>query len=123
MSTAKVIYPVAAPDPCHLVGISIRDGKGIFDVGSITQEDLSQPHDSWQCPYMERLISADGSAILTEPFEAEEDENKWIGDYRIGFFFHLLNTAKPISTPFGELSLPPESDLPSRLNDFTYEEP
>lgn len=125
MKTAKVIgiYPVEAPDPCHLIEISISGGDGIFDVGSITQEDPTQTRDNWQCPYMERLISADGTTILTEPFEAEDDEDKWIGEYRIGFFFHLLDTSKPLITPFGELTLPPETELPTRLADYTYEEP
>lgn len=125
MTTAKIIgiYPVEASDPCYLVELSISGGDGIFDVGSITQADPAIPKDNWQVPYMERIISADGMRILTAPFEAEDDEENWKGDYRIGFFFHLLNLAVPLSTPLGDLALPDETVLPERLAEFQYEEP
>jgi len=125
MTTASIIgiYPVPAAEQCHLVEIMIHDGEGLFDVGEITQEDTSQPADNWQVPYDERIISADGSTILTEPFEAQEQEEGWMGDFRLGFFFHHLDPSKPLLTPFGELQLPESERLPDRLQSFAYEEP
>lgn len=125
MTTAQIIgiYPVAAPESCHLIEMLIHGSNGPFDVGAITQEDTDQPPENWQVPYDERIISADGNAILTEPFEAQGDEEKWSGDFRLGIFFHCLDPSKPLRTPFGEMQLPEPEEVPERLQPFEYEEP
>jgi hypothetical protein len=126
MSTVSVIgvYPVDSDLPCYLVELAIGNCTGIFDLSQITQAVHGQPRENWQAPYAEQLISWDGLTILTGPFEAEETKELWIGNIRIGFFFHFLNFAIPLQTPFGNLSLPAPSTKPDRLSDFEeYEEP
>jgi hypothetical protein len=117
------VYPVSAPEPCHLVEMRIDDCDGVFEIGEITQADSKLERANWQVPYDERLISSDGHELLTESFEAQDRPELWRGSVRLGFFFHLLNFYQPLLTPFGELELPRPSPLPERLSAFTYEEP
>jgi hypothetical protein len=122
IATVVGVYPVEAPEPCHFVEVAIQGGDGIIDLVEVTQSIPGVHPSEWQCPYDERLISADGNTILTEPGEAEDDEALWQGDFRLGFFFHYLDLRQPLKTPLGELRLPPVSAFPERLEGFEYEE-
>ncbi|HSI85071.1 MAG: hypothetical protein ACAI35_14125 [Candidatus Methylacidiphilales bacterium] len=124
MPTASVVgvYPVAGPEPCHFIELAIQGGEGIFDLCEVTQPVTGMHPSEWQCPLDERLISADGNTVLTESFESEDDESLWHGDFRLGFFFHYLDQARALRTPFGELALPAETPFPERLSEIDYEE-
>jgi hypothetical protein len=117
------IYRIKAREPVHLVEIEIQNCQGMFDLLTITQEDSSQPQSNWQVPYMEHILNTEGTKILADDLDASGKSELWKGDVRIVFFFHYLNTAKPLRTPFGEVPLPKESKLPKRLRIIKYESP
>jgi len=95
------IHPVAADEPVHLVELEIEGNADGFDIGEITQEVPGQPRRNWQAVYGERRIG----------------QNRW------AFFFHYLDTAKPLLSPAGPLALPPESSVPEHLRGIEYEQP
>lgn len=125
MPQIKVIgvYPIESEEPVHLVELSVYGAQGIFKMGDITQEIPGQPPDNWQVPYMERILSASGEEVLADDDEASKRPELWQGDMRVVFFFHYLDLERPLRTPFGEIRLPAESELPERLSMIKYEQP
>ena len=115
------VYPVDAPQPCHLIELNIRNCQDEVDVGQITQHGPSQPQGSWQVPYMGRLLDSHGTAIIADDFEMRRNFELWSGNVRLCFFFHYLDLARPLSTPFGDVQLPQEAPLPQRLTIVEYE--
>src|SRR5262245_5209970 len=95
------IHPVAADEPVHLVELEVEGNAADFDFGEITQEAPGQPRNNGQAVYGEREV----------------------GENRFAFFFHYLDTAKPLLSPVGPLPLPPESPVPVRLQGVEYEQP
>jgi hypothetical protein len=100
------VYPIAAPEPCHLVEASISgvDPGELLD--SITQEVEGQPRESWQAPYDERELEPEGTS-----------------ERRVAFFFHYLDLHRPLLSAAGDLALPAPSPLPARLQSIRYEPP
>ena len=125
MPQIKVIgvYPIETDEPVHLIEVSVLGAQGIFKVGDITQEIADQPRDNWQAPYMEQILSASGDEVLAVDYEASKQPELWRGDMRLAFFFHYLDFERPLQTPFGEVQLPAESELPERLAMMEYEQP
>jgi hypothetical protein len=125
MPQIKVIgvYPVKADEPVHLVEVSVLGAQGIFNVGDFTQEIPDQPRENWQSPYMEQILSASGDEVLADDYEASKRPELWRGDMRLAFFFHYLDFERPLGTPFGEVQLPAESELPERFSMLVYERP
>jgi hypothetical protein len=123
MSQIKVIgvYPVEADEPVHLIELSVLGAQGVFKIEDITQEVPGQPRDNWQCPYMEQILSASGDEVLADDYDAPKRPELWRGDMRLAFFFHYLDFERPLRTPFGEVQLPAESELPERLSMLEYE--
>jgi hypothetical protein len=125
-ASAKIVgvYPIPnADDPCHFVEIAIDNCPGIFDLSTITQPQDGIDQDYWQVPWDEHLITSDGESVVAGSFEAEDRPELWVGSIRIGFFFHLLDLAIPLVTPFGDLMIPAPSEFPDRLNAIEYEAP
>jgi hypothetical protein len=102
-SRARVIgiHRVPADQPVHLVELEVEGDAADFDLGEVTQEVPGQPKSNWQAAYDEREV----------------------GDNRFAFFFHYLDTAKPLLSPVGPLTLPPESPIPKHLQGIEYEQP
>jgi hypothetical protein len=109
VASAKIkgIYPIEAPEPCHLCEIEIRGMKEFepIDFGEITQAVDGQDQSYWQVAYDERHVenSNEGSTYT--------------------FFFHYLDLNAPLLSPFGPLALPSPTALPDRLQLITYESP
>ena len=95
------VHPILADEPVHLVELEIEGGTDGFDFGGVTQEVPGQPQSNWQAAYDEREV----------------------GKNRYAFFFHYLDTAKPLLSPVGPLVLPPDSPVPEHLQDIEYEQP
>jgi hypothetical protein len=108
------VYPVAAPEPCHLIEVLIAEGNPGDAVESITQEIPGQPRDNWQVPYDEHFLTADPTN--PEP-PASETET------RIAFFFHYLDLRRPLLTAAGPVQLPAPAPRPARLDFMHYEPP
>ncbi|MCX8154978.1 MAG: hypothetical protein N3J91_00780 [Verrucomicrobiae bacterium] len=117
------VYPIDAEQPVHLVELWVRGAQGKFKIGDITQEVPGEPPDNWQCPYLEKLLSPSGDKVVADDFELMKRPDLWSGDMRLAFFFHYLDLELPLKTPFGEVQLPAETELPDRLAMIEYEEP
>jgi len=95
----------------------IHDYIGELDWGQITQSVASIPYANFQVPWLPHSLSLEGTSFE----ELDAIENQAInGDLRLAFFFHFLNISMPLETPFGLLSLPPETPLPLRLRDIQF---
>jgi hypothetical protein len=95
------IHPIAADEPVYLVELEIEGSADGFDFGEITQDVPGQPPSNWQVAYDERQV----------------------GQNRFAFFFHYLDTAKPLLSPAGPLALLTESPVPRHLQGIEYEPP
>jgi hypothetical protein len=116
------------PDVC-LIELTIDAPPSTVDVGGFTQEDPRLDPSSWQVPYDERYLSQDGTREIGERWErwidtlrhsAKQDEPSTT---RMVFFFHFLDSNRPLSTPEGEVSLPSIQTMPERLSFVEYEPP
>jgi hypothetical protein len=121
------VYPIKAREPVHLVEMLIRHSKRAIKVGKITQELPGQPELNWQVAYDEKILNAAGTRVVAGGFLEWKNpglwSKLWIGDVRLVFFFHYLDLSKPLKTPLGDASLPPETKKPRRLSAITYEPP
>jgi hypothetical protein len=117
------VYPVKAGEPCDLVELSVRAVQGVFDFGGFTQEMPDTPRSNWQVPWMEHILSADGTKIVADDSKISKRPELFRGDVRIAFFFHCLDADRPLVTPFGDVRLPKPSARPERLGMIQYEEP
>jgi hypothetical protein len=118
------VYPIGTREPCHLVEVVIRNCPGVFDLGQITQRRPGKRKSNWQVPWMEHILDAEGECLLSPPFQSAERPELWHGNVRLVFYFHYLNFAKPLLTPFGECLLPQPTCLPLRLWKICrYQEP
>ena len=114
-------YPVGeSPEPCHLLEVVATDSPG-FDVGAITQEDLSKPRESWQAAYDERLLTPEGDAEQGTSWPIRPEMLR--GDVRLAFFMHYLDLGRPLTTPLGNVPIPEPTERPERLRWLVYEEP
>ena len=53
------LYPVDAPEPCHLIEVLLGSENHDFDWSKVTQEFEYQPSDNWQVAYNERIINSE----------------------------------------------------------------
>ncbi len=81
------------------------------------------PRSNWQVPWMERILSADGTKVVADDSEISQKPELFRGDVRCIFFFHYLDPSRPLVTPLGEVRLPKPTDRPQRLSGIKYEEP
>jgi hypothetical protein len=117
------IYPVAADEPVHLIEVVVHDVNAAFDLTGFTQPTAGQPRSNWQVPYLEYFLSPSGDRIIGYYGDIRAKPELWRGDMRIAFFFHYLDTARPLSTPSGEIPLPRQSPIPTRLSQIKYGPP
>jgi hypothetical protein len=115
------VYPVRANEPCHLVELWVRELYGDLPMCEFTQELADRPRDNWQAPYDERVLDVDGTSQVSERFPQSIDSDG--NDVRLAFFFHYLDSSKPLLTPSGPVQIPSETKRPSRLKFFKYESP
>ncbi len=108
------VHPVEAAEPCHLVELFVESYSPLELVGGVTQERPGEPRDSWQVPWDERVLDADGESELRGHVQPP---------CRVAFFFHYLDRERPLRTPFGPLRLPMETERPERLAFMEYEAP
>jgi hypothetical protein len=99
------LHPVPADMPVHLIELELGGDIHAFNFGEVTQELPTQPRENWQVAYHEREVGRDGNRV------------------RFAFFFHYLDLAKPLLTPFGTVWLPAESGVPQHLQFVKYEQP
>jgi hypothetical protein len=125
MRNAKVVgvHPVEADQPCHLIELTICDPDGEFNVDDLTQVDETVEKGLWQAACDERFLDArsleplpqrlDHRGIVFDPGVSLEPPDR--KEYRLAFFFHYLDLAKPMESSFGPLALPEPSPRPEHL--------
>jgi hypothetical protein len=113
MRKAKVlgVHPVEADEPCHLVELMVCDSDRSFNVDDLTQLDESVERSLLQAAYDERFLDAQSLEPLRLRWREQPDRN----EYRLAFFFHYLDLAKPLESSFGQLALPDPSPRPEHL--------
>jgi hypothetical protein len=99
------VHPIDAPEPVHLVELSFAGAAAELNFGAITQPDAARPPSEWQVPYDEHVLKSQA------------------GRTNVVFFFHYLDLARPLETPFGPLALPAETPMPQRLRGIRYAAP
>lgn len=115
------VHPVEARCPCHLVEIVIKDHIGPIKLSDFTQETSGQPRMNWQVPWDERVLNAEGTEDVSGRFPRNiVADGKSV---RVAFFFHLLDAARPLMTPAGDVTLPTATPRPERLAFLAYESP
>ena len=95
------IHRVPSDVPVHLVELEVDGNPAEFDLSEITQEAPGLRRSDWQAIYEEQKT----------------------GENRIAFFFHFLDTGKPLLSSAGPLALPPESPIPGHLQGINYKPP
>ena len=105
MSTVRVlgVHPVKAREPVHLVEIELLADASQVDWCSFTQPFEGRERSYWQVPYDEQPVPG--------------RPNNWC------FFFHYLDTSRPLQSFAGDLPLPQVTPLPPTLSSIKYEEP
>jgi hypothetical protein len=114
------IYPVEAPERCHLIELLVLDHIGPVDLIQFTQETPSQPRSNWQVPYEERVLDSTGTKDLLGPYPEIIADGSPL---RLIFFFHFLDLEKSLITPAGEIALPEPIEQPDRLSFLKYVNP
>lgn len=112
------IYPIDAPEPCHLLELQISDALGEIDLSEVTQPVQDQPRENWQVPFDEVWLTPSGDAEVSGAFCQPRGR-----ELRLAFYFHHLSTSAPLLTPCGPIDIPPETAKPSRLSFLQYDAP
>lgn len=95
----------------NLVLVELLVKSRTLDLSSLTQDPPSKRTENSQVPYNESFWSADGSAYIAHDDTPEETP------YRVVFFLHEFDPAKPLYTSDGiTIDLPERTQLPARLS-------
>jgi hypothetical protein len=87
----------------HLIEIDLSSCEGTFDWEALTQKDPALDPGKWQAPYDEAPVP--------------NTKGRW------RFFFHHLDPRRPLSSSYGDLPLPAESEVPAHLRFVRYRAP
>lgn len=122
-ATVAGVYPVRAPEPCHLIELRITGVTAPFDIGAITQPRAGVRRSLWQVPWLEVLLDAEGKTILARHSDISKHPELLQGEVRLAFFLHYVDLQQPLQTPFGDVVLTAPSKKPRRLRSIRYEAP
>lgn len=119
------VYTVRKHKDASLVEVEVDRPPSKVDVGKFTQEEKGADRDNWQVPYDERYLSADGTREIGERWESWKPKpgTKEPATTRLVFFFHFLDSRRPLITPDGNTALPAPTPPPARLAFVKYEPP
>src|SRR5437764_1389648 len=99
------IHPVPGEKHVHLIEIQVDEPDAVFDFSRVTQEASDLPKENWQVAYDEREVGRSSCRV------------------QFAFFFHYLDTSKPLQTASGTVTLPPPSPIPLHLSPIEYDAP
>jgi hypothetical protein len=102
---------------CHLIELLVCDPAREFSLTALTQPVEGVEEARWQVPYDEKFFEAESCRLLqADVFDVPDRDS-----YRLAFFFHYLDFAKPLRSSFGPLQLPPPLPRPDHLMFLRYE--
>jgi hypothetical protein len=108
------VYPIDTVDAIHMIEVIISDPFDDVDWRAFTQTDT------------DLVTGGDGSG--DDGNEATSHTPQPVEDLpggltRVLFFFHDLDLAQPMESPFGAIQLPPPINRPARLDGIDYGPP
>lgn|GEM_PF-1092966 len=105
----------------HLIEMEIAAPHSQVDLESYTQAKEGIAHENRQVPYAEVYLNSDGKKVIGDWVHAPEAVTF---STRFTFFFHFLDTNKPLQTSYGQIALPYPKPMPARLDTLiNYEAP
>lgn len=90
-----------------LLEVLVTNADCFFDIADFRQGNGPNA----QCAWCEKLISADGSVEIADPYF---DPAK-VKEFRVAFYLHFVDVAKPIRIGYGEGRIEELSPIPERL--------
>lgn len=113
------IYKIPNYNDVKLIELLIEEPINEFDPGQITQQQKGQDRLNWQTAYDEKYLDLSGNKIVGDDFDRPQDMDK----FRVAFFFHYIDTSKPLISQYGLINLREATDLPERLSGIINYEP
>jgi len=89
-----------------LLELAVDDPDARFDLTLFTQPE------SDQAPYDEAYLTLDGSSVISKLNQPQGAR------FRIAFFLHFFDQHRPLQTPYGEVPIPSEQQMPERLRNL-----
>ena len=120
------VYTVPDHEDVALVEVGVDRRPSMVDVGQFTQQDPGVDQANWQVPYDERYLNSDGTHEIGERWAIGWDPQPGVVEpatTRLVFFFHFLDSSRPLIGPDGEVRLPTPMAMPARLAFVEYEQP
>ena len=114
-------YKIAEYKNVHLLEFEISSIGSDFDIDDFTQKLPNVDSMNWQVPYDELFLNKNGSEIIGD---YRTDINALEKPFRLVFYFHYFDLEKPLSTPYGNISINKIDSIPKRLSEIIeYEQP
>ena len=122
--TINGIYDVNAPEPCHIVDLTIHDATTVCErLKGIVYNVVVDHRATEQAPFGEHYLSVNDGSILGDYRYGWEHLEIWNGDVRVAFLMHFLEPGRNITTPYGLVAIPEATAKPARLASLKYESP
>ncbi len=116
------VFTLSPAESLHLIELEVEAPGEPFDMALFTQPWPGRSPSSWQVPYLDRLLNADGTKAITDLRSVFRNIPEMLyRTIRVVFYFHYLRTEEALESPFGPVSLPDETPIPRRLGFLRYE--
>ena len=100
-------------DVC-IVEMLIDERPDMIDFSLFYCIDRCLPKSDWQTAFGEHFLSVDGEAVIGDGINKPDGSDNVS---RVVFGLYAEALGLPLSTPYGQFTLPPPMSLPYRLND------
>lgn len=94
-----------------LLELLVENCDARFRLDDFTQQIDAVPRDSWQAPWSEVYLTADGESLLVESGQPLPG----VDTFRVAFFLHYFQPDRPLLSSYGPLECPAIMDMPPRL--------
>ncbi len=112
------VYHVPGEEDTYMIELIINQPPALVDISSILQKDEAKDKRDWQAPYDERYLDENGETVIGDFFDHKALPGNTT---RVVYYMYLESLEKPLSSPYGDISLVEASELPARLSAIAYE--
>jgi hypothetical protein len=95
-----------------LIEIAVAYPDASFSVDAFVQPNPGVPASQWQAPWLERFLSADGTALLDDVAHGALPRES---HFRVVFYIHDWEQEHGLDGPYGAVALLPMQPMPERL--------
>jgi hypothetical protein len=95
-----------------LIEIAVAYPDASFSVDAFVQPNPNVPDSQWQVPWLERFLTADGTALLDNVSHGTLPRQN---HYRVVFYIHEWKQENGLTGPYGAVALLPVQPMPERL--------